>query len=521
MPPLPLTVAHFADEPAFSLLARLAERNFCTADEFCYDMGIVWDAVLAGVPNSVRQVADLSGAPADLLMLTTPRHLDARRTMLHGMVLNRARISGKEIQCCLECLAEWSDEGVSPASAAPPLHVEWLHELSFVCPRHGQWLSPLPKADHLCVPTDFKEKPAGNDLRRGVRAAHQATPYDFWLASRLRGQVGSTWLDRFDFQAAIDVCDLLGRSLVRETFPQLRDMTRADRHKAISTAFDILSKGEDAFRATLFDMQRAGGAPNDGPSRRFGVLYRNLDRYLTGQAYEPFRVILRDHIFQTWPIAPGQPILGQALETRRLHSVVTASSETGVARDRLRAMLAANGFVAPRGQGTFAAWELFDASEAEDFLARASRAVTLKEIQTLLNMSKSQIDTLRAAGFLKPAFEGEGFAPLWDPDEAQSFLSGFLNGAVPVADGDQEWEQLSAAGLRLRVPPGEILHMRLDGRLSRLGRLAGAEGYRSLAVNITELLTARTRTEGLLNMEAFAKKSVCVGLPHVAWSRSD
>lgn len=93
-------------------------------------------------------------------------------------------------------------------------------------------------------------------------------------------------------------------------------MTHADRHNAIAVTFDILSKGEDAFRETLFSMQRAGGAPNDGPSRRFGVLYRNLDRYLTGPAYEPFRAILRDHIFQTWPIAAGQTVLGEALSTR-------------------------------------------------------------------------------------------------------------------------------------------------------------------------------------------------------------
>jgi hypothetical protein len=163
------------------------------------------------------------------------------------------------------------------------------------------------------------------------------------------------------------------------------------------------------------------------------------------------------------------------------------------------------GYVTPRGQGTYAAWELFDANEAKDFLARAARAVMLKDILVLLNMSKSQVDTLRAAGFLKPSFEGEGLAPLWNPDEAQAFLSGFLNDAVQVSEGDAEWEQVSAAGLRLRVPPGEILQMRLDGRLSRLGRLRGADGYRSLMVNTNELIAARTSTDDLLNMETFAK----------------
>ncbi|WP_312530977.1 hypothetical protein, partial [Paracoccus sp. (in: a-proteobacteria)] len=385
------------------------------------------------------------------------------------------------------------------------IRVEWLHDLGFVCARHGKWLTTLwTESDHRRR-WDTAARLAEADWHHATGAEHRAAPFDLWIAARLRGQLGSSWLDRFDFQAATDVCDLLGRSLVKDQFPQLRDMASVDRHGAISAAFDIMSKGEDAFRAVLSEMQCGGGSPNDGPSRRFRVLYGNLDRYLTGPAYEPFRAILRDHIFQTWPIASGQLILGQALPARRLHSVVTASQETGVPRDRLRAMLAANGYVTPRRQGTFAAWELFDADEATDFLARAARAVTLKDILTLLNMSRSQVDTLRAAGFLKPSFEGEGLAPLWDPEEAQAFLSGFLNDAVQVSEGDAEWEQISAAGLRLRVPPGEILHMRLDGRLSRLGRLRGAAGYQSLIVNVEELIAARTRTDGLLNMEAFAK----------------
>ena len=504
MTALPLTVEHRAGEPALSLLSRLAARNFCAVDEFCNDMGIDWTAVLAGEPESVAQVANLSGASAEILMSTTPCHLDARKTMLHGMVINRARLSGHDMRCCLACLAEDVAEDGQPTNL-PAIRAEWSHDLNFVCPRHGTWLTTLWTEGDIRRRWDTAARFSETDWHHEAAAEYRVAAYDLWLASRFRGQPGSTWLDRFDFQAAIDVCDLLGRSLVRDKFPQLRDMTDVDRHAAICAAFGILSEGEEAFRAVLSEMQRGGGSPNDGPSRRFGVLYANLDRYLTGAAYEPFRAILRDNIFETWPIASEQAVLGETLPARRLHSVVTASKETGVPRDRLRAILATNGYVTPRGQGTFAAWELFDANKAKDFLARAAKAVTLKDILVLLNMSKSQVDTLRAAGFLKPSFEGEGLAPLWDPDEAHAFLSDFLNDAVQVSNGDPEWEQVSAAGLRLRVPPGEILQMHLDGRLSRLGRLQGAAGYRSLMVNTDELIAARTGTEDLLNMETFAK----------------
>lgn len=116
--------------------------------------------------------------------------------------------------------------------------------------------------------------------------------------------------------------------------------------------------------------------------------------------------------------------------------------------------------------------------------------------------------TLRAAGFLKPSFEGEGLAPLWDPDDAQAFVSGFLDDAVQVSNGDLGREQVSAAGLRLRVPPGEILQMRLDGRLSHLGQLQGATGYRSFMVNTDELIAVRTGTDHLLNMAGICSARV-------------
>ncbi|MDN3711414.1 hypothetical protein QWZ10_05580 [Paracoccus cavernae] len=66
--------------------------------------------------------------------------------------------------------------------------------------------------------------------------------YDLWLTQRLQGLQGSHWLDQFDFQAATEICDLLGRTLVRAAFPQLRDMSPADRHAAICRAFNILTE---------------------------------------------------------------------------------------------------------------------------------------------------------------------------------------------------------------------------------------------------------------------------------------
>ncbi|MGA0615857.1 hypothetical protein [Paracoccus sp. KR1-242] len=323
--------------------------------------------------------------------------------------------------------------------------------------------------------------------------------------------MSSTWLDQFDLQASLDFCDLLGRRLARDRFPQLVDMSRRDRWQAISTGFEIAAAGEEALRTKFAEMQQVEGAPQDGPQKRFGILYGNLNRYHTGAAYHPFRSILRDHIIATWPIAAGVQVLGEVLPERRLHSVLTAARETGYSPERVRAILAAHGHVPEKCVGKINAWEVFPAGPAMDLLRRVGCGVTVKAVQKALNMTPSQISTLRMSGYLEPSVSGDGHRPLWDLAAAEAFLDKLLLGAVPVAANEPEWGEIGAVALRFRVPPGDIIRMRFEGRLPSIGTRQGIPGYRGIVVRSSEVAPNLVRAPaGHLNMEGFAKR---IGLP--------
>lgn len=510
MAKLPLTVTLGAFEPASSYLSRLAARNGISPQEFCSDFALGIDDLLAGKSEPIAALAAVGGVDPGALAAWTPVHVDARRTRFRALVLTRSTMSSDDIRGCPHCLAHDAAASARRPVQAMYLRAFWRHEFSFVCLEHGQWLSPLWRDKDARTRLDSAghfERRDKNGLAPLSDQPVTPTAFDLWLAARFVGQSGKSWLDQFDFQASLDFCDLLGRSLVRAQFPQLADMTRQDRWRAVSAAFEIATQGETAIQAIFMQMQNQGSAPQDGPQRRFGVLYGNLNRYHTGPEYEPFRRLLRAHIFETWPIDPGTEILGARLKKRRKHSILTAARETGYSRDRVRAILASHGHVPPSGQGDMAAWEVFDAEPAQDLIMRIARGGTIKQIQAALNITPSQVTTLRQSGFLWPSVDGKGHRPLWDLAEAKAFLDQLSLGAVPVSEAAPEWEEIGKAALRLRIPPGDIIRMRLSGQLASLGQRSGKPGYQGLLVKPAEVKAKMAvLADDVLNIEDFAKK---------------
>ncbi len=159
--------------------------------------------------------------------------------------------------------------------------------------------------------------------------------------------------------------------------------------------------GEAAIRSGLTQLQQLIGAPMDGPKKKFGDLYDRLAHDLTGEDYRPFRNLLRDHIATTWPLGPGDELMGEPVLERRVHSVLTAARDTGIDARRMRKLLAEAGWVRPAGEGREDAWELFDAVAAAPFLRSLGEGISALELQERLGISRSQFDLLRKDGCLR------------------------------------------------------------------------------------------------------------------------
>lgn len=76
----------------------------------------------------------------------------------------------------------------------------------------------------------------------------------------------------------------------------------------------------------------------------FGRLYEWLSSDLAKDPGD-IRRILRTHIFETVEVETGEKVLGEAMPTRRLHSVASLASGSGLDRRTLKNVLVAKGLI--------------------------------------------------------------------------------------------------------------------------------------------------------------------------------
>lgn len=77
----------------------------------------------------------------------------------------------------------------------------------------------------------------------------------------------------------------------------------------------------------------------------FGKLNEFLGHHNQDVAYEPLRSLLRSHILPMFAIPAGELVLGRKLDRRHLHSIHSASRETGLHPKPLRRKLLALGII--------------------------------------------------------------------------------------------------------------------------------------------------------------------------------
>jgi len=178
--------------------------------------------------------------------------------------------------------------------------------------------------------------------------------------------------------------------------------------------------------------------------------------------------------------------MGEAVHERRLHSVTTASQETGVDPRRLRKQLSAAGILA-EDCVLPDSWAVFDAALAAPILRDLTVLVPATEFQKIIGATRSQFDLLVADGVLKPALQTSETKSVWDPRAGTAFLTGLLRGAVQLRQPQHSWEHISKSAQRLKIGPGIIIRAIMDGRLRRIGNLEGRTGYSAVYVDHDEV----------------------------------
>jgi hypothetical protein len=123
------------------------------------------------------------------------------------------------------------------------------------------------------------------------------------------------------------------------------------------------------------------------------------------EAYQPVLDRVRTFVLGTIPMDRGAILLGQPVETCRVHSVATLTAVTGMHPTTLRRYLRENGFLKSDPQNGDLP---MPAAEVEAWAVRLTEVVGQKAVEDLLGCSRSHFNTLLKARLIRPQYASSG-----------------------------------------------------------------------------------------------------------------
>ncbi|MCJ2089816.1 TniQ family protein [Methylobacterium sp. E-005] len=485
------------DETVPSWVSRLAVLNSAeTARAFCLDMGLTFRACVAGRPSALVKLSALTGVALPVLERACFRS-ESPYFILRGERFAQNTLRRTQVCICPQCIHDdWQASGANPSE--PYGRIAWQISGIRTCPHHRCALSVIAantgrSTDDFAFQLDGRRRQI-EQLAKSA-APRQPSALEIYVADRLdQRPTGAAWLDGLEMQVAITSCELLGTLITRGADARPMTLSDDDLHCAGDAGFRIASGGEPAIRqaldrvARLHPYTRSG---RQGPGAVYGQFYRSLVVNKRSVAYEPVRDVLRRHIIETTPVGPGDVVIHQTIDKRVVHSITTAAHETGRNPVRLRKMLAAAGLI-PADHKKFSNHHVtFKVEGAERFLASYKDGLTLKDVAAYLDISRDQVRSLAANGYIRPRAEHRGQRndrlPTYARDDLDDFLARLLDKAKPIQNPQDPCYTIAAAARHLRCSTAEIIRFIVGGQLAWVGKDVACQSYNSVIVDTSEV----------------------------------
>lgn len=502
------------DETPLSFAARLAA--FHTGGRvapFLRDIGVAPKALQAGKEDAVLRLCAIADVEPALLLRNAFQMTARGCYALRGERVGPEFSASPEIRFCPACLAE--DDAAGSPGAMRRGRLLWTLSVARRCPVHR--LALLRRAGRSGddarheIAVQFPERDEA--LQALIDAAPRCapTPLQDYAAARLDGRPGPVWLDRQALAAAVRICELLGALLLFGAARAIEDLSDAERDLAETAGFEAASGGEAGIQDALSRVQRAhkGVGPWLTPQKVFGRLYEWAARAREDKSSEDLRRLLRDHILAHFALPPGREVLGETLETRRLHSVSSLAAETGLDLRQLRAALAAEGIApAHEGQGTEPP---FEAEAGRRVAASVTRKIHVCALHKALGCARPLAAQLLDARILNRIYDvGIGCSGRTrksvDAREVEDLLATLEGLSRPVETPPPGLVPIRKAAEKAKTPAVEIVHLVLGGFLEGVVRLRGVAGVDALLFDPGEVRIAiRDHMPGMSASAAFAE----------------
>lgn len=214
------------------------------------------------------------------------------------------------------------------------------------CPQHGVLLKSFERVGYAGSVHGFTKRCLEQRLEI-LRAAQDATvsassELSSYIEARAMGAPVTRWIDTLECNAAGCFCELLGLLVDRGADVGISALTEGERREVSDIGYRITSGGTK-------DVLKAFGAlprpkVKSMAQAHLGSLYQWLNRSAIDAQYDPLKDLVRDYIVETFPVGPGEAILGQVVEQRRIHNLTTFARGCRASAKRFRQALVAAGF---------------------------------------------------------------------------------------------------------------------------------------------------------------------------------
>lgn len=446
-----------------SFLSRLAASKGVKASDFAQDMGMSLKRIVLNDPAALKRLAhwgNLSPEQLAELVSWSGELLGKVRMRLRGEVFVSRALRNPVVHGCPACLREEALTCPESPLSATVMRGDWQMREMTICLQHKMALVPLWRADHPTARNEIDMRLASilPSIISGQLdgALVEPSAYDRWLSGRLVRHKDESWLGSHNLHAATTFCRLLGMELMRLSDDGEKDASLR-RHSAHALGFAVAQQGEGAIRAALHDLAATANGFLDEPQKAFGYLWKELAWYhLEDETFAEFTRMLRDTIFEIWPVPAGEAVLGKAVGHRELHSVLSAAKEVGIEPSRLRPLLVEAGAVAaddPRPDSR----TTFNAAAYAPLLAQLASLVPEGEMRAAIGATEAELKSLEEDGVLVPRTRLAKARLRWLVEDGVALIEELAAHAVVEHDDSIKWETIQMAKTRSGVSVGRII----------------------------------------------------------------
>ncbi len=481
---LGLTLPILPMETLPSFVSYLARKNGSRhVQDFVHDMDLSWRGILQLDPDSVLELAELTGADAETLSVNSFASVGQSFFRFRGHDLPKLFLDRSGLKFCPVCVeADHDKYGRTWGRAL------WQINPLHVCPHHGVVLGRLSKVDYPRCPHDFAGRISDHRKRVAdaisVGAGRTATSFARYLSRRFfqkNNRNSFSWLDNLPVDAAARLCENIGALITNGAKVCPQDLEHKDLIAAGAAGYEICQQGSDAIWEVYDTIRRRSPNVKGGFSVDFGFYIRWLQRLSDAERYRPVLDHFRMFVLENYPIKPGQKLLGQAVIKRRWYSWAELRHKHGLSFSRIKRYQRATGVsgddlrrVAP---GRY---------DAE--LNLLSMGLDRRKAARHLNVHPSTIDRLLQDGFLNHAIALPNMDRLFHPADLDSFLEAiFANGTLVDAEPDGTWP-LRTIALKATLQKADLLRALIAGRLKKVWQLRGVDGLPALRLDFSEVL---------------------------------